>query len=28
MVSTDSLWWLGVFLSLIVAAVVMWILSD
>ena len=27
-VSTDSLWWLGVFLSLIVAAVVMWILSD
>ena len=27
-VSTDSLWWLGVFLSLIVAAVVMWILSE
>jgi len=27
-VSTDSLWWLGVFLSLIVAAVVVWILSD
>jgi len=27
-VSTDVLWWLGVFLSLIVVAAVIWIFSE